>query len=345
MTDETDAETSEDTQGAVIWMGLLLIGTFMLLPFIPVMLLAGPGLEHFGDAVAIVAEWCAPLLEDFLSLAAVVATLLVALAAATNFGQGNRVFDARARAGIGALVMIGVFTVAVVAAGTVIVAVADPRQFARVMPAIAVAWACILLGQLVGDGATRKARESQAKELWAARLARAEDAGVDPDEVLPSPGKRLRTEAVVWVVPFVAWAGLVALVVLAGPAWMRTAPVILIALFLHTASYFLTAAWRSTADLSTTARGRRIQAIAFRATGIAMAVALSIPLFAVSRLGVIAVLFLLCTGVQVVVLGVPRIRSRFRAITSIERWATISSLRRSRRWAQRLSRERVPADG
>lgn len=179
MTDQTMdwvQEERDDIGSGEQWMawlsGPLTIGVFLGAPFMIAALLVDAD-RAYADALATVADAVRPATDDYWSAATLVATLMVALAAATSLGRGSRDLDARARTIVFAAVVVGSLPLIVLAALSIFVAIVTAAGWAHAMLVLAATWAVLLVSQLVFGRGTVAQRRREAVARWEAAVARA----------------------------------------------------------------------------------------------------------------------------------------------------------------------------
>ncbi len=322
----------------------LIAGPFLtfscaLVPFMLAGVLTSPDRSDYWMQLGRIADLLHPLLGDFIGVAGVIATLLVALAAATNFGRGHHMLDARARFAIAAIVLICVIGLSIVAAGTIVIAVDNPREWVRVLPILLVSWVVGLAGQVVGSGATPQLRAHEAKKVWHARKDRARARGIGWQDLYPKKWKRVLAELLLWGVPVVVWGVIVGVLIATGEEWLRENGPSMFALgmTLFGGNLLVVAGWRVSADVSVSPWARVVQALSIGIVGLAMSVSLAIVVITSST--VIASFgwwVLGASAVTAVVVAVPWVRRWIWPMAIIEQASTIGALRRVRAWRDRM---------
>lgn len=321
--------------------GLLLTLSFALIPIVVVGIIANSQGRAYGAVLSEVACVLQPLLNDFMSLAAVVATLLLALAAATNFGRGSHSLNVRARFAITVIVLICIFSVTIAAAATVVVAVDDAREWTRVVPAIAIAWACLLVGQVVGTGATPELRARAAKREWKQRRELAKSRGVYWKMPRPTRRSTLVAELLFWGVPIALWILAVTVILASGGAWGQSdsAYSFGMSVILFSGNLLMMAGWRLSSDLSVSSQARAVQSLSPGLVGLLASVVLASVLISTATLAPFGWALVAFTGAIATALLVPSIRRWLWPVQVLETASTLRALSEVRRRKDRVRSE------
>lgn len=322
-----------------LFIGLLLIAAFAMLPFSFATFLEGVGGRRFAATLESVASSVAPLLDNFAGAIATFVAALVLVAAVTNFGLGDPRFDQSTRSVIGMITMISTFGVLAVAGLTVVVAVVHPLRTAEVAVAIGTAWLCSLVGQVVGTGATAARRAREAKKAWHRLRRRAVKVGIRPGDPKPSARERALAEIALWGIPFVVWVVAAAGVILCLSPTAAWPMLFVLVAPLFFGNSLLTAAVHVTVDQSAPFSMRVALGAIFGAIGTAWSTGMAFTLFSKAPAVPLGVLLLAITALHVVVVTTPRLRQLLPGRSTIERAMTLRALQRGHARAKALKRK------
>lgn len=303
-------------------LALMTVGVFGAAYLIATVPGAGPltaeSWHHALEAVAAAGEVG---LHDFFGIAAVVATFLVAAAAATAFGAEEQSMAVVTRQALFGCIVVGALLLGFLAVLTVPVAVVTPSETPRVVVVLALTWMALLLTRAVervADGRERKRRAQIAHE-------RARVYGVSA--ITSAPRSPWVATVAQFVLPFMIWMGVAAAIFVVGrlldqPWWQS---LVGIACAIYYPNLVLSVVWRATADLSQRPELR----IAVQGLGITLAIgsalALALSLASVEFLRPIGWSCALFTVLHAVALFL-RTRPRLALLAHIETRVTQRSL-------------------
>ena len=307
----------------------LMVGPVLILGF-TVMLLAFAGplslsltRSYLGTLELIVAG----VASDYYEIVGVLATVLVALAAATNLGIAERLLGDRARVIVLACVVICALVTALATAAMISLVVLQPDRSLDAVVGAVVGWVCLLVAQTVTGAATARERARVAHRTWRDRKERAAVYGIGRSEMV-SHRDAVIAEAVLWVLPFAVWVALALLITMqANVPDASRASLVGIAVLLYYGNVVVSAGWRASADLSDSARARSRVRLWFTIGGTLASILLGVVIaFVLPLLGSTLILFSLAhPALLFAVFG------RTRWGRTIHRAATSRSLRRAHR--------------
>ncbi|MFF3026828.1 hypothetical protein [Microbacterium sp. NPDC057944] len=280
----------------------------------------------YAESISGVAAALSGIVDDYYAILGVLATVLVALAAATNLGIAERMLGDRARLIVLRCVVICVFLIAGLSASQIFTAIMQPSRAVDALVGAVVAWVCVLVAQTVTGAANAGERARTARKNWRLRRDRAADCGVRRGQTV-QVRPQVIAEAVLWVGPLMLWAAIAGfLTVSIDVPEVTRGTLILIAMLLYYGNVVFTLGWRATADLSDTARSRSWMRWFTGIGGMLVSVVLGLQMAMVSpALGWTLILF---SATHLWFLMAMFSRAKPGAV--IQRAATIRSLRRAR---------------
>ncbi len=317
------AELTRSERWQTVALGPLLIAAFTLAP----LGFAGPLSQWQGIDLAEASAQITAVLriaaDQYYDILGVIATVLVALAAATNLGVAERFLGERARTVVLACVSTSAVLIAFLAAAMILVAIAEPRKVVEAIVAGFVAWVCFLVGQTVTGAATADERAKSARAQWKLRKRIAAEYGITRHAHVDRPAVAV-AEVAVWLLPMLVWivVGSAAVGASLGPLWVaRVLPVVVI---VHLGVSLITLGWRGTADLSESLKTRRRVRGAMTGLGLLASALISTAMMPI--LPTLGVTLIAYTALYACLL--PLFSSRFSVTAKIEHAATARSLRR-----------------